>query len=317
MHQKYRVLGRAGVAAVVASVALLASSAHYVVAPGDTLSGIAQRKGSTVGELATLNSIADPGKIRVGMRLALPGTPRRGPVTHEHASHDSHVVAAGETVDTIARDHGVSVGQIEAANGILKGRIYAGTTLRLTGVGFVARSGGIVTHTVAKDDTLAHVVSHHGGDLHEIAHLNGLSQQASLAAGTQVRLPSRWRCPVAAARFFNDWGFPRSGGRTHTGTDLFAPRGTPVVAPVSGTLTQVTGSQGGRQFTLAGDDGNTYLGSHMDSFGGAGRVDAGSVIGTVGDSGNAVGTDPHLHFQVHPGGAEAVNPYPSLVANGC
>ncbi len=86
---------------------------------------------------------------------------------------------------------------------------------------------------------------------------------------------------------------------------------------MSGVVTQKTGTAGGHQFELLGDDGNLYLGSHMDSFGAAGRVSAGTVIGYVGDSGNAIGSDPHLHFQIHPDGGIAANPYPSLVANGC
>ena len=88
-------------------------------------------------------------------------------------------------------------------------------------------------------------------------------------------------------------------------------------APVAGVVTQVTGSAGGHQFMLDGDDGNTYRGSHMDRFGAGGRVEAGTVIGYVGDSGNARGSDPHLHFQIHPGGGQVENPYPSLGANGC
>jgi murein DD-endopeptidase MepM/ murein hydrolase activator NlpD len=67
-------------------------------------------------------------------------------------------------------------------------------------------------------------------------------------------------------------------------------------------------------FTLYGDDGFVYFGSHMESFGRSGEVHAGDVIGTVGNSGNAAGTAPHLHFQVRPSGsAETANPYPVLL----
>src|SRR3546814_10620424 len=77
----------------------------------------------------------------------------------------------------------------------------------------------------------------------------------------------------------NDWGFPRSGGRFHEGNDLFAPRGTPFVAVVSGTVVQTTGRIGGKQVKLAGDDGVSYYGTHLDGFGASGRVNAGDVIG--------------------------------------
>jgi murein DD-endopeptidase MepM/ murein hydrolase activator NlpD len=79
---------------------------------------------------------------------------------------------------------------------------------------------------------------------------------------------------------------------------------------------QVVGTIGGYQFNLQGDDGVLYIGSHMDRFGASGRVHAGEIIGYVGDSGNAEGSRPHLHFEVHPDGGAAVNPYPAL-AKAC
>ena len=60
-----------------------------------------------------------------------------------------------------------------------------------------------------------------------------------------------------------------------------------------------------------------YIGSHMSDFGKSGQVNAGDIIGYVGTSGNAQGTSPHLHFGMYPNGGDAVNPYPSLIANGC
>jgi murein DD-endopeptidase MepM/ murein hydrolase activator NlpD len=125
-------------------------------------------------------------------------------------------------------------------------------------------------------------------------------------------------CPVAGGvEFVDSWGAARSGGRSHQGTDMMAEYGTPTVAPVSGTLEQHSSSAGGLAWYVHGDDGNTYYGAHLSSYEneGAGWVEAGTVIGYVGDSGNAAGT-PHLHFEYHPGGGSAVNPY-SLVAAAC
>lgn len=234
-------------------------------------------------------------------------------------AHETHVVLPGESLSSIARSHGVPEAQVAAANGLVGERVvYIGNQLRLAGPGFVAEASGPVHHRVQSVDTLKHIAAHEGVPVHELAHLNDVNVNAVFQPGAQIHLPGRsWVCPVQEARFFNDWGFPRSGGRYHTGTDLFAARGEPVRAPVSGSVTQVTGSAGGHQFELVGDDGNTYLGSHMDAFGASGRVSAGTIIGYVGDSGNALGSEPHLHFQIHPSGGIAVNPFPSLFENRC
>ncbi len=121
-------------------------------------------------------------------------------------------------------------------------------------------------------------------------------------------------CPVAGANSFIDsWGYPRSGGRSHKGVDMMAAIGVPIVAPVSGTVSHRSNRVGGRSFHLNGDDGNYYYGTHLSAYGNSGRVNAGDLIGYVGDDGNAAGI-PHLHFEIHPGGGSAVNPYQATKA---
>lgn len=125
-------------------------------------------------------------------------------------------------------------------------------------------------------------------------------------------------CPVGGPTSFVDsWGAPRSGGRSHQGVDMMAQYGTPQVAIVSGTITYAGySSLGGNVQYLSGDDGNLYIYIHQaENAVTGGHVQAGQVISYVGDTGNAAGT-PHLHFEYHPGGGAAVNPYP-LVASLC
>ncbi len=122
-----------------------------------------------------------------------------------------------------------------------------------------------------------------------------------------------WICPVQGPHAFsNDYGAPRGGGSSHMGNDILAPKGTPVVANVGGVVTQRNGAVSGLAYFLAGDDGNRYFGAHLDSFGASGRVSAGTVIGTVGNTGDASGGPPHLHFEIHPGGSGYTNPYATL-----
>jgi murein DD-endopeptidase MepM/ murein hydrolase activator NlpD len=134
------------------------------------------------------------------------------------------------------------------------------------------------------------------------------------APRTPIVVGGSFICPVQGpVSFIDSFGSPRSGGRAHKGVDMLSPRGTPTVAPVSGTVSHRGNSLGGLSWHLNGDDGNYYYGTHLSAYAneGIGHVQAGTVIGYVGDTGNAKGT-PHLHFEIHPGHGAAVDPYSTV-----
>ena len=112
-------------------------------------------------------------------------------------------------------------------------------------------------------------------------------------------------CPVAGPNSFVDsFGWPRDG-HTHQGIDLIAAAGTPVVAAHPGVVSHSSSSSGGIQ-------AYTFY-AHLSGYSGAsGSVGAGTVIGYVGSTGNA-GSTNHLHFEYHPGGGAAINPYQMLL----
>lgn len=116
------------------------------------------------------------------------------------------------------------------------------------------------------------------------------------------------RCPVPSASFTDTWGAPRSGGRSHKGTDLIAPYGSPVYAVASGTVRAANSSAGGISLYLDADNGETYFYAHNSkNLVTSGRVSAGDLIARVGSTGNA-GSTNHVHFEREVNGV-AVNPY--------
>jgi murein DD-endopeptidase MepM/ murein hydrolase activator NlpD len=143
-------------------------------------------------------------------------------------------------------------------------------------------------------------------------------EQATLAAARRDSAPVHsggvfGACPVGRPRAFVDtFGAPRPGGRTHQGIDLMAPLGTPIYAAQSGRFEQNYNSLGGTSALVYATNGDFTYYAHMSSYAGVANgatVTAGTMIGHVGNTGDAQGGPYHLHFEYHPGGGGAVDPY--------
>ncbi len=143
-------------------------------------------------------------------------------------------------------------------------------------------------------------------------------QLAVFAAGSEIVIRG-FVFPVGEPySFIDSWGFPRMTGTEyqhgHQGTDIMADFGTPLFAVERGVVIRVGNDVlGGQKLWVKGQSGTYYYYAHLQAFvegvGEGTPVEAGDVIGFVGDTGNAKGGAPHLHFQVHPGGGPPVNPY--------
>lgn len=121
--------------------------------------------------------------------------------------------------------------------------------------------------------------------------------------------------PVPGQGLTDTWGAARSQGRTHEGIDIFADRGTPIQSTTQGIVSKVGNNNlGGRVVVVVGPGGAGHYYAHLEDYADIAPndwVEAGDVIGYVGDSGNAKGTPPHLHYGIYINGS-AVNPYPLM-----
>ena len=130
--------------------------------------------------------------------------------------------------------------------------------------------------------------------------------------------------PVSGPHVLTDsWGDFRASlrGQGHQGNDIMAARGVPVVAVADGTIKRLTRQEtglGGIWIWQVDNAGNEYYYAHLNDIAAGldagSKVTAGQQIGTVGNTGDARYGDPHLHFEIHPGGGSAIDPYKELLA---
>lgn len=134
---------------------------------------------------------------------------------------------------------------------------------------------------------------------------------ASMPVPTVYHLPVD---DVKAGSLRDSWHASRDGGRRrHEGIDIFAARGTPVRSTTEGIVLRIgQGGLGGRVIWILGPGGERHYYAHLDRVAGifpGMRLEAGTLIGFVGNSGNAKGTPPHLHYGIYTASGP-INPYP-------
>ena len=258
-----------------------AAASSYTLKRGDTLSGVASRFRVPVAAIAAANDIADPDRVLAGQKITVP-------------DRKAAQVSAAKPIAAAVPD---------------------------------APADGSKVYEVKAGDTLSGIAKRFDTTVRDLVERNGLDDRdAIIREGKSLKLPPTAEnvpapeaplCPVKGAdkwAFSNSFGSARHGGRRHAGNDIFAKRGTPVLASVDGTIRTSRGSNVGIGYYLDGDDGNTYYGAHLNELhvGDGARVKRGEVIGTVGTTGNARGTPPHLHFEVKPNGGSSIDPYALL-----
>ena len=148
--------------------------------------------------------------------------------------------------------------------------------------------------------------------------------QAKILKLRQQPMPERLPIPVKGINYQqlrDTWGAARSSGRRHEGIDIMATRGTKVLSSTAGVVTDLRDNKlGGKVIWIAGPAGSYHYYAHLDKhkrgLDVGDWVKKGQVIGYVGNTGNARGGSPHLHYGVYLAGKGrgAVNPYYFLVS---
>jgi murein DD-endopeptidase MepM/ murein hydrolase activator NlpD len=162
-----------------------------------------------------------------------------------------------------------------------------------------------------QDDLYAEMISAEGNISAMVGDLFGQTWDGQIIPGGVLQV-----CPVDPPNAYtDDFGAPRYAGgyHPHAGNDIFAAEGTPIRAPFPGNAVDTSNTLGGMAVSVYGVGGHVYN-AHLSAFGKLGPVEAGEIIGYVGNSGDAITTPPHDHFEWHPDNGPAINPYPFLNA---
>lgn len=178
---------RHGTAALAATATLAlaaappaAASTHYVVRYGDTLTGIANAHGVSLGRLAHANHRPVFGILPAGEVLVIPGSSRP----------HTYTVRWGDTLSGIGARFGVGVDALARTNRLSpNGLLLAGSSLRVPSAGGGGAGGLPGRYRVRPGDTLSGIAARYGVGLHRLARRNGLRVNGILLAGITLRVP--------------------------------------------------------------------------------------------------------------------------------
>lgn len=121
---------------------------------------------------------------------------------------------------------------------------------------------------------------------------------------------------VTPLNIYPSFGAPRSGGRTHEGIDIMAPKGALIASPTDAVVTRIDrGDSAGIYVYTANPGGESMAYMHLSDVADIERGDVlkrGDLIGYVGNTGNAITTNPHLHYELHDDAGDPIDPYPRI-----
>lgn len=167
-----------------------ANTTYYVVQPGDTLSSIARRYGTTVAALANANHLVNPNHIYVGQRLVIVASSSSGPAISWPVNSTHYVVKAGDSLSEIARQFNTTVQAIAAVNGITNtSYVYVGQRLVVPSGSAYPPSVYGFYYTVKGGDTLSSIAQWYGINLHTLASVNGISNISRIYVGQRLYIP--------------------------------------------------------------------------------------------------------------------------------
>jgi len=241
---------------------------------------------------------------------ALNTAPAAAPAAEAPAAPEVEVVSDGRVGFAVYGEKGARVSALQQA------LVNAGVTVRggVDGDFGAATASAVMSFQRKAGLQVTGVVNQATADALGLS-ATPIPVDSPVAAASIDVFPVQGRCGYA-----DTWHAPRSGGRVHLGVDIIAARGNLVYAVADGTITKVyydrPGSLSGNGVRLSTDDGTYFFYAHFDTIAegiseGV-RVQAGQVVGTIGATGNT--STPHLHFEIHPGGGTAINPYPIVKA---